>query len=132
MLAVILPILGTVLTQHMAFLHGIPNSTNLLAVVIVAFLGGLAAIDAWPSRSRLLARTLYLIVTPDHTFSLFYEVLHFVIMVAAALVVWFMNRNRRRLRRAAGGHPDRARGAHRRPGLLAQQQPLRLLDPGPR
>ena len=41
-LAVLLPVLGTVLTQHMAFLHGIPNSTNLLAVVIVGILGGLA------------------------------------------------------------------------------------------
>ena len=38
-LAVLLPVLGTVLTQHMAFLHGIPNSTNLLAVVIVGILG---------------------------------------------------------------------------------------------
>ena len=93
-LAVILPILGTVLTQHMAFLHGIPNSTNLLAVVIVAFLGGLPP-SIVAIAVALLARTLYLIVTPDHTFSLFYEVLHFVIMVAAALVVWFMNRNRR-------------------------------------
>ncbi len=51
-LAVLLPVLGTVLTQHMAFLHGIPNSTNLLAVVIVGILGGLDAVDGSPSRSR--------------------------------------------------------------------------------
>src|ERR1700684_2940831 len=94
-LAVILPVLGTVLTQHMAFLHGIPNSTNLLAVVIVAFLGGvppsLVAIAV-----AVTARIIYLIVTPDHTFSPFYEGLHVLILSAAALVVWFMNRNRRR------------------------------------
>ena len=93
-LAVLLPVLGTVLTQHMAFLHGIPNSTNLLAVVIVGILGGLS-----PSMAAIavavLTRILYLSIIPDHSFSFGYELLHVVIMFAAAFVVWFMNRNRR-------------------------------------
>ncbi len=93
-LAVLLPVLGTVLTQHMAFLHGIPNSTNLLAVVVVGILGGLQ-----PSMAAVavavVTRCIYLMVIPDHSFSLPYELLHVLIMIAAALVVWLMNRNRR-------------------------------------
>jgi PAS domain S-box-containing protein len=93
-LAVLLPVLGTVLTQHMAFLHGIPNSTNLLAVVIVGILGGLPP-SMVTIAVALVARSIYLLVTPDHSFSPFYEALHLVLLIAAALVVWFMNRNRR-------------------------------------
>ncbi len=94
-LAVVLPVLGTVLTQHMAFLHGIPNSTNLLAVVVVGTLGGLA-----PSLVAIgvaaITRILYILVVHDQTFTFSYEFLHVLIMFAAALVVWFMSRNRRR------------------------------------
>jgi len=94
-LAVLLPVLGTVLTQHMAFLHGIPNSTNLLSVVVVGILGGLS-----PSMLAIgvavVTRSLYLLVVHDHSFLFSYELLHVLIMVAAALVVWFMNRERLR------------------------------------
>ena len=93
MLAVLLPILGTVLTQHMAFLHGIPNSTNLLAVVIVGILGGLEP-SLLAIAVAVVARCLYLAVVGDHTWTFSYEFLHVLIMVAAALVVWFMNRSR--------------------------------------
>ena len=41
-LAVILPVVGTLLTVRLDILHGIPNSTNVLAVVIVGIMGGLA------------------------------------------------------------------------------------------
>ena len=65
LLAVLLPVLGTVLTQHMAFLHGIPNSTNLLAVVVVGILGGL-----WPSLVAIgvavVTRCLYIAIVHDH------------------------------------------------------------------
>jgi PAS domain S-box-containing protein len=94
-LAVVLPVLGTVLTQHMAFLHGIPNSTNLLAVVVVGILGGLL-----PSLLALgvaaVTRILYILVVHDQSFSFSYELLHVLILLAAALVVWYMSRNRRR------------------------------------
>jgi PAS domain S-box-containing protein len=94
-LAVVLPVLGTVLTQHMAFLHGIPNSTNLLAVVVVGILGGLL-----PSLLAIgvaaVTRILYILVVHDQSFSFSYEFLHVLIMLAAALVVWYMSRNRRR------------------------------------
>jgi PAS domain S-box-containing protein len=94
-LAVVLPVLGTVLTQHMAFLHGIPNSTNLLAVVMVGILGGLL-----PSLLAIgvaaVTRILYILVVHDQSFSFSYEFLHVLIMLAAALVVWYMSRNRRR------------------------------------
>jgi PAS domain S-box-containing protein len=93
-LGVLLPVLGTVLTQHMAFLHGIPNSTNLLAVVIVGILGGLAP-SLLAIAVAVVTRILYLSIIPDHTFSFSYEFLHVLIMLAAAIVVWFMSRNRR-------------------------------------
>jgi PAS domain S-box-containing protein len=84
-----------VLTQHMAFLHGIPNSTNLLAVVVVGILGGLL-----PSLLAIgvaaVTRILYILVVHDQSFSFSYEFLHVLIMLAAALVVWYMSRNRRR------------------------------------
>jgi PAS domain S-box-containing protein len=94
-LAVVLPVLGTVLTQHMAFLHGIPNSTNILTVVIVGILGGLPPSMAAISVA-VVARIGYLLYIPDHNFSSFYEFLQVLILVATALVVWFMNSHRRR------------------------------------
>ena len=94
-LAVVLPVLGTVLTQHMAFLHGIPNSTNLLAVVVVGILGGLSP-SLLAIGVAVLTRFLYILVVHDQSFTFSYEFLHVVIMLAAALVVWYMNRNRRR------------------------------------
>jgi PAS domain S-box-containing protein len=94
-LAVVLPVLGTVLTQHMAFLHGIPNSTNLLAVVVVGILGGLLP-SLLAIGVAVVTRILYILVVHDQSFSFSYEFLHVLIMLAAALVVWYMSRNRRR------------------------------------
>jgi PAS domain S-box-containing protein len=94
-LAVLLPLLGTVLTVHLSILHGIPNSTNLLAVVVVGILGGLAP-SMLTVAVAVVTRSIYLLLNPDHGFSITYEVLHALILIAAALVVWFMNRNRRR------------------------------------
>jgi PAS domain S-box-containing protein len=92
-LAVLLPVLGTVLTARMSVLHGIPNSTNLLAAVVVGIMGGLA-----PSMLAIVvamvARSLYLILSPEHQISFYMEGLHALILIAAALVVWLMNRNR--------------------------------------
>jgi len=93
-LAVLLPILGTVLTQRMAFLHGIPNSTNLLAVVIVGLLGGLSP-SLLAIGVSVVSRCLYISVVHDPTWALSYEFLHVLIMLAAALVILYLNRNRR-------------------------------------
>lgn len=93
-LAVLLPVLGMVLAGHLLILHGTSNSANLLAVVVVGILGGLA-----PSMVSIgvaeATRCIYVLVTRDPDFSFSYESLHVLILIAAALVVWFMNRHRR-------------------------------------
>ena len=86
-LAVLLPVSGTVLTQHMAFLMNSQDSTNLLAVVVVGILGGLPPSmvtvgdnigGADVSFSWSLRITVFL---PS------IEALHLVLLIAAALVV---------------------------------------------
>jgi PAS domain S-box-containing protein len=94
-LAVALPIIGTVLTMHMNILHGIPNSTNLLAVVIVGILGGLEP-SMLAVLVAVLTRGLTWVIGPDREFSIYSDSLHVLVLVAAALVVWFMDRHRRR------------------------------------
>ncbi len=93
-LAVVLPLLGMALGERLQVLHGTPNSTNLLAVVVVGILGGLA-----PSMVSIgvaeLARFIFLLFNRDLGFSFTYESLHLLILLATAFVVWFMNRNRR-------------------------------------
>jgi PAS domain S-box-containing protein len=94
-LAVVLTLIGTVLTEHLSILHGVPYSANLLVVVGVGILGGLA-----PSMLAILVsvatRGIFLLAGPDHSFSLYYEAMHVSMLIAAALVVWFMDRHRRR------------------------------------
>ena len=93
-LAVVLPVLGMVLAKHLSVLHGTSNSANLLAVVVVGILGGLA-----PSMVSIgvaeASNLIYLLLNPDPNFSFSTELLHVLILIAAGLVVWFMNRRRR-------------------------------------
>lgn len=93
-LALVLPVLGMVLGAQLTIVHGTPNSINVLTVVVVGILGGLA-----PSMVSIgvaeVMRTIYLVINRDQGISFSYELLHFGILIAAALLVWFMNRHRR-------------------------------------
>jgi signal transduction histidine kinase len=94
-LAVVLPAVGTVFTERLGILHGIPNSTNLLSVVVIGFLGGLAP-SLLATVIAVLTRCIYLLMSPEHTLSISSELMHAAVLVAAALVVWFMSRQRQR------------------------------------
>jgi PAS domain S-box-containing protein len=63
--------------------------------VVVGILGGLSP-SLLAIGVAVLTRVLYILVVHDQSFTFSYEFLHVVIMLAAALVVWYMNRNRRR------------------------------------
>ncbi len=93
-LAVLLPVLGRLLADRLPALYGTPHSTNLLAVVVVGILGGLA-----PSMVSIavaeVAQGIYLRASPNAVFLFRSELMHALILVSTALVVWFMNRRRR-------------------------------------
>jgi PAS domain S-box-containing protein len=92
-LAVILPVVGTILSAHMAMLAAIPYSLHVLAIVAVGILGGLA-----PSLVTVLmvvvSRCCLLLIGPEHRLSLESEATHGALLVASAFVVWFMSRRR--------------------------------------
>lgn len=92
-LAVSLPVIGIALTEHVDALGATPYSLHLLSVVVVGILGGLA-----PSLLAILAvevvRWLLLLSGPDHRISFEFEALHACLLLASALLVWFMNRRR--------------------------------------
>jgi PAS domain S-box-containing protein len=94
-LAVILPVVGTLLTVHLDILHGVPNSTNVLAVVMVGILGGLAP-SLLATLVAVVTRSSFLLAGVEPMLSIYYEVLHAALLIAAALVVWFMSRQRQR------------------------------------
>ncbi|MGA8938576.1 MAG: hypothetical protein WB439_05360, partial [Acidobacteriaceae bacterium] len=93
-LAVALPVLGMVLAAPLSLLHGTPNSANVLAVVVVGLLGGLA-----PSMVSIgvaeATRIVYLLLNRDQGVFFSQELLHLLVLLATAFVVWFMNRQRR-------------------------------------
>jgi PAS domain S-box-containing protein len=62
---------------------------------VVGILGGLSP-SLLAIGVAVLTRFLYILVVHDQSFTFSYEFLHVVIMLASALVVWYMNRNRRR------------------------------------
>jgi PAS domain S-box-containing protein len=95
MLAVILPVVGTVLTVRLDILHGVPNSTNVLAVVMVGILGGLAP-SLLATLVAVVTRSYFLLAGVEPMLSIYYEVLHAALLITAALVVWFMSRQRQR------------------------------------
>jgi PAS domain-containing protein len=92
-LAMLLPVIGIALTEHVDALGATPYSLHLLSVVVVGILGGLA-----PSLVAVLAvevvRWLRLLSGPDHRISLEFEALHGCLLLASACLVWFMNRRR--------------------------------------
>jgi PAS domain S-box-containing protein len=92
-LAIVLPIIGTFLSAHVAVLAAIPYSLHLLAIVAVGILGGLA-----PSLVTVLmvvvSRSCLLLIGPEHRLSLESEATHGALLVASAFVVWFMSRRR--------------------------------------
>jgi len=92
-LAVVLPVLGIGLTEHVAALSVIPYSLYLLAVVVVGILGGLM-----PSLLAVmviaLVRGSLLLFSQLPRLSLELEALHVVLLVASAFVVWFINQRR--------------------------------------
>ncbi len=93
-LAVVLPIIGTVLTERVPVLRGTPYSLHLLVVVVVGFLGGLAP-SLLTIAVALLSRGLLLILLPERSMSIKFEVMHILVLVASAFVVWFMINLRR-------------------------------------
>ena len=94
-LAVFLPVIATVLTDRVGALRGLPYSLHLLAVVVVGILGGLAP-SLLTVLVSLLSRCCLLLISTEHTLSIYAELLHVLVLVAAALVVWFMSRERQR------------------------------------
>jgi PAS domain S-box-containing protein len=94
-LAVFLPVIATVLTDRVGALRGLPYSLHLLAVVVVGILGGLAP-SLLTVLVSLLSRCCMLLMSTEHTLSIYAELLHVLVLVAAALVVWFMSRERQR------------------------------------
>lgn len=93
-LAFVLPILGTFLTEHYRLLHSIPTSINLLSVVLIGILGGLAP-ALLATLIAVATRSSLLLIRPQHTLSLYNESVHAVVLVTAALLVWLMSRHRR-------------------------------------
>jgi PAS domain S-box-containing protein len=76
-------------------LHQIPYSPHLLAILIVGFIGGLL-----PSMLTVVVSFLSRIslhyLHPASAMSVRQEILHTAVLVAAALVIWFLMRGRRR------------------------------------
>jgi PAS domain S-box-containing protein len=79
----------------MEILRGIPNSTNVLAVVVVGILGGLAP-SLIAALVSVVTRTCFLLMGVEQTISISYELLHAGLLLGAALVVWFMSRQQQR------------------------------------
>jgi len=93
-LALLLPLAGTLASQHFPVIAAIPYSPHLLAVVVIVLLGGLlpsimAAIIALTSRIVLIFHGALSFAT------LRTEMLHASVLVVAALIVWAMGRRRR-------------------------------------
>ena len=84
-LAVFLPVIATVLTDRVGALRGLPYSLHLLAVVVVGILGGLAP-SLLTVLVSLLSRCCMLLMSTEHTLSIYAELLHVLVLVAAALV----------------------------------------------
>ncbi len=94
-LAVGLPMIGLFLTEHVAALSLIPYSLQLLAVVVVGILGGLV-----PSLLAVMVivvvRGLLLLFGQQPRLPFGVEVLHTLLLVGSAVLVWMMNRRRLR------------------------------------
>lgn len=94
-LAVVLPVVGTLLTERVPVLRATPYSLHLLVVVVVGFLGGLAP-SLLTIGVALLLRGFVLVMVPERSMSIKFEVMHILVMLASAFVVWFMISLRRR------------------------------------
>jgi PAS domain S-box-containing protein len=98
-LAVVLPVLCTWLTEHYSVLHQVPYSPHLLAIVIVGFIGGLLPSMLTVLVSFLSRLSLHFL-RPAGAMSLRSELLHTTVLVATALIIWFLMRGRRRSEQA--------------------------------
>jgi PAS domain S-box-containing protein len=92
-LAIVLPPIGVLLTEHFEGLRSLPYSIHLMTVVVAGILGGLG-----PSLLAVLmvviVRSTLPLVNPEHTLSIAFEGTHASFLVASAFVVWFINRRR--------------------------------------
>jgi PAS domain S-box-containing protein len=100
-LAVVLPVLGTLLTWYIPGLHALPYALHFLAVVFVGSLGGLPPAlltVALAVFTRMgLGAALPQSATPIHL-----EIPRALVLTAAALLVWLMNWSRLRSERKLG------------------------------
>lgn len=94
-LAVFLPVIGIILTEHVAALSLIPYSLHLLAVVVVGILGGLV-----PSLLAVIVivvvRGFLVLFSTQPRLSFGLEMLHTLLLFGSAFLVWIMNRRRLR------------------------------------
>ena len=95
LLAVVLPVLGTLLTWYIPGLHALPYALHFLAVVAVGLLGGLAPALLTVALA-VITRLCLGAAVPQSATPLALEIPRIVVLVVAALMVWLMNWSRRR------------------------------------
>jgi PAS domain S-box-containing protein len=98
-LAVILPVFSTWLTERYSVLHQVPYSPHLLAILIVGFVGGLLP-SMLAALVSLLSRMSLRYFVPFDAMTFRSELLHSSVLFVAAFVVWSLMRGRRRSEQA--------------------------------
>ena len=94
-LAVLLPIVATLLTWYIPGLRALPYALHFLAVIVVGSLGGLAPALLTVAMA-ILARLCFVVLMPHVALPLHVEIARAAVLVVAALLVWLMNWSRRR------------------------------------
>ncbi len=95
LLAVMLPLLGTLLTCYIPGLRSLPYALHFLSVIIVGSLGGLAPALLTVALA-VVTRMCFAAVVPHFALPPHLEFARATVLVLAALLVWLMNWSRRR------------------------------------